>query len=451
MGENYWTRKRRYTRRGFIRGMGLAAGVVTLTPVLACGSNSSSNSGNKNANTTGAASTTSGAATKAAVSATSTSNEARRASGPGVTADAIALGTTGALSGPAAIYGQITQTMEAYLKRVNDEGGVNGRKINLHVEDDSYNPANTPPLTKKLVEQDKVLAIVAGIGTPTQSSVVDYLNDQKVPQLFVASGAAKWGDYKKYPWSTGGLQIDYPDEGRIYGKYMGQTWPGKKVGFLYQNDDFGKDNINGIKETLSKDTPLVDEETFETTASDVNTQINSLRGKGAETLFLVGIPKIMGLALKAIGDQGWKPNIILTSTAADPSLFPLAGGPQNLEGVISSGYFKQLDSGDPSIQQVKDLLAKYAPQLQLTTYCLSGYAYGTIVTETLKRAGVNPTRESLLAAAESFNKYQIPQMVDGVTVSTSKTNHASVRSAKLQKAQGGKFVYFGDVITGSTG
>ena len=457
MEENYWTKRRRYTRRGFIRGMGVAAGVVSLAPVIAaCGSNSN----NKKSTTTPVSKTTGGAAatsaavssgaaaTSAAVAATAAgaATEARKASAPGVTADTITLGTTQPLSGPASGYLPIIQTVQAYFQKTNEAGGVNGRQIKILIEDDQYDPAKTPPLIKKLVEQDHVFCTAFTLGTPTNTAIVDYLTENKVPQLVIASGAGKWGDVKKYPYAMG-FQISYPIEGHIYGKYIAATWPGKKVGILYQNDDFGKDYLS-YKDTIGNNNPTVDEETYETTASDVSTQITNLKAKGVEVLILIPIPKFAGLALKAAADQNWHPNIIMSSVSADPSLMPLAGGAQNVEGVISDAWLKQYDSGDPSMQDVKDLLSKYAPNTQLSNFAVTGYVFGLFMVEMLKRAGVNPTRDSMMAASESFDKFPIPQLLDGSTISTSKTDHYPVKSAQLNKATSGKFVPFGNIISG---
>ncbi|MGI8553574.1 MAG: ABC transporter substrate-binding protein [Dehalococcoidia bacterium] len=435
MQQNDWTR--RVTRRGLLRSVSGAAGVLGLAPLIAaCGSNSAKTSHAP----AGAAAPVSGAT----VAATTTAI-ARAASEPGVTADTITLGTTYGLTGPGSAYAPIIQTVQAYLQRVNDGGGVNGRKVKLLIEDDAYSAANTPPLTKKLVEQDGVLAIVSPLGTAPQAAVQDYLNEQRVPQLFINSGASRWNNPTKYPWTVG-FPPAYPDEARVFGKYISQTWPGKKVGVLYQNDDFGKDYLV-YKETLSKDNPIVDEESYETTAADLNAQITNLKAKGAEVFFLVATTKPGGLALKAAAEQGWKPLIAMTSNSADPAIFNLAGGQQNAEGIVSSAWYKQYDSGDQGIQPVKDLLAKYAPQIQLSNWPVYGYAVATLLEETLRRAGTNPTRASLLTAAESIDHFPLPGLVSGLTASIAKSNHAPLRGLQLTRVTGGKFVPFGDVIS----
>lgn len=451
MEDTYWSRRRRTTRRGFLRGLGLAAGVAGLGPVIAaCGSNTTSNTTKSNGagtqSSSSASQNSSAVATSAAV-ATSTSTVARKASAPGVTADTILLGSTYALSGPNSAYDPCIQVVQAYLQKVNEGGGVNGRKIKLQVEDDVYSPANTVPLAKKLVEQDRVFAIVTPLGTPTNTAVVDYYNEQKVPHLFPISGGNKWGDYKKYPWTVGFLPA-YGTEGKVYAKYVNQTWPGKKVGVLYQNDDYGKDYYFPFRDSLGKENQIIDEETYEATASDVSQQITNLKNKNVEVFLLISTPKFSGLALKAAGDQGWKPNIVMNSVSADAQLFGLAG-PQNVEGVISDGFWVDPSGSDPALQPVKDLIAKYTAGTQLAGFAMWGYIAGTLLVESLKRAGPNPTRESLLAAVESFKDYKIDQLLPGITISTSKTDHEPIKAVKLNKATAGKFVYFGDVISGA--
>lgn len=421
---------RRVSRRKLFRaGAGVASAAV-LTPLIgACGGG----------NARHASSPTAAKATSfGAIAAT------RPAAVTGVSADTITLGCTYGLSGPGSAYAPIIQTVQAYLQRLNDRGGVNGRRIKLLVEDDAYSAANTPPLTKKLVEQDGVFAMVSGLGTAPQASVQDYLNESKVPQLFVNAGASRFNNVQRYPW-TMGFPPAYPDEARVFGKYITQTWPGKRVGALYQNDDFGRDYLS-YKDTLGKDNQVVDEESYETTSADLGPQITNLKAKGAEVFVLIATTKPAGLALKAAADQGWRPMIAMTSNSADPTVFSLAGGPQNVEGTVSSAWYKQYDSGDASINEVKDLLAKYAPQVQLSNWPVYGYAVATLLAETLRRAGGSPTRASLMAAAESFDKFPLPGLVSGLTATTSKTNHAPLRGVQLTRATSGRFVPFGDAI-----
>src|SRR5579883_131245 len=379
--------------------------------------------------------------------------EAPKASDTGITPTEIHLGTTQPLSGSAVTYRPIIQTIQACFNQVNAEGGIYGRKINITVYDDQYLPANSVPLVKKLVEEDKVFAIASLLGTPTNTAVTDYLNDNKVPQIWILSGAPAWGaDPKGYPWRIG-WQPDYVSEGKAYATYIKNNVKGKKVGILYQNDDYGKGYLQGITAVLgdkgTSDSPIVDEEVYETTASDVSGQVTNLKNKGADVFILIAIPKYAGLALKAAADQSWKPTVILNSVALDPSLNGLAGGPQNVAGAISDLYYHQFNENDPSVQEVKDFLAKNAPDVQFANFPIFGYMIGQTYVETLIRAGVNPTRDSLMQATESFQKWTIPQLLPGITFSTSFDNRRPIQCFKLAKAgDDGNFVLFGDTICG---
>ena len=304
---------------------------------------------------------------------------------------------------------------------------------------------------KKLVEQDKVFALVSDLGTPTNTTIFDYVNDQKVPHLFVATGAAKWGaDVKGHPWTIG-FQPDYFSEGQVYAKYIQQNWKPGKIGILRQNDDFGKDYVDGLKKVLgdkgTSDNPIVDEEVYETTAADVSSQITNLKNKGADVLYLMAIPKYAGLALKAAADQGWKPRVIMTDVALDPSVAEIAGGPQNEEGVVSDAYFHQTsEPNDPSVVAVKDFVSKNAPDLQFVNNDIFGYMQGQLYAEVFKRAGVNPTRKSIMQAVESFNGLQIPQLLKGITIATGADDHRPIKCIQLLKFTGGQYQFFGDVL-----
>jgi len=377
--------------------------------------------------------------------------DAPKASDTGITPTEIHLGTTQPLSGAATSYVPIIKTMQACFAQVNAEGGIYGRKINVTVYDDQYIPANTVPLVHKLVEQDKVFAIASLLGTPTNTSVFDYLNDQKVPQIWILSGAPAWGaDPKSHPYAIG-WQPDYVSEGKTYATYIQQNLKGKKIGILYQNDDYGKGYLQGITKVLgdkgTADNPIVDEEVYETTASDVSGQVTNLKDKGAEVFILIAIPKFAGLALKSAADQGWKPTVILNSVALDPSLTGVAGGPQNVAGAISDLYYHQFNETDPSVLEVKDFITKNAPDVQMANFPIFGYMIGQTYVETLKRAGVNPTRDSLMQATESFQKWTIPQLLPGITFSTSFDNRRPLSCFKLAKAgEDGNFQLFGDTI-----
>lgn len=382
--------------------------------------------------------------------------EARKASDTGVTESEIKLGSAFGLTGPGSVYAPIIKTISKCFDLINADGGIYGRKLSLLIEDDQYTPANTPPLVKKLIEQDKVFALVSDLGTPTNTAVFDYVNDQKVPHLLIASGAAKWGaDVKSHPWSIG-FQPDYFSAGQVYAKYIQQNWKGKKIGVLRQNDDFGKDYVDGMKKVLgdkgSADNPIVDEETYETTAADVNGQITNLKNKGAEVFFLVAIPKYAGLAFKAASDQGWKPNTIMTDVALDPSVPQIAGGDDKWEGTITDAYYHTVsDASDPSVVAVKDWITKNLPDQQFVNNDIFGYMQAQMYVEIFKRAGVNPTRKSIMQAVESFKGYQIPQLLKGITVNTGPEDHRPIKCIQLLKITGGQYQFLpGDPICASS-
>ncbi|MHB8576213.1 MAG: ABC transporter substrate-binding protein [Dehalococcoidia bacterium] len=377
--------------------------------------------------------------------------EALKASDTGVTTTEIKLGTTQALSGSASIYAPIVKVMQDCFAVVNKEGGIYGRKLNLLVEDDQYTPANTKPLTQKLVEQDKIFADLSPLGTAENTQIYDYLNEQKVPQLFVATGATQWGaDPTGHPFTVG-YPPDYQTIGQNFAKYIQTNLKGKKVGILSQNDDFGRDYVTGLKKVLgdkgTPDNPIVGEEIYESTATDVTGQITNLKNKGAEVLYLIAIPKYAGLALKAAADQSWHPAVVLYEGAVDTTLPDLAGGKQNVEGVISAGWYHQAaETSSPAIQAVSDFLQKNDSNQQLSNWPVYGYILAQLYVESFKRAGVNPTRASLMQAVESFNNFTVAQLLPGVTVSTSKTDHRPIKCVQLSKAHDGVFTNFGDVI-----
>ncbi len=377
--------------------------------------------------------------------------EARKASDTGVTADEIKLGTTQTLTGSASVYAPIVKTIQDCFALVNKDGGIYGRKLTLIVEDDQYSPANTKPLTQKLVEQDHVFADLSPLGTAENAQVYDYLNEQKVPQLFVATGASQWGaDPSGHPFTVG-YPPDYQTIGQNFAKYIQANLKGKKVGVLYQNDDFGKDYVTGLKKVLgdkgTADNPIVGEELYEASAVDVTGQVTNLKNRGAEVLYLIAIPKFAGLALKAAADLGWKPAVVMYDGAIDTSLADIAGGKQNIEGVVSGSWYHQpTETGSPAIQAVADFLKANDPGLALNNWPVYGYILSQLYVESFKRAGVNPTRASMMQAVESFQGFTVAQLLPGVTVSTSKTDHRPIKCIQLNRAQDGIFTNFGEVF-----
>ena len=280
------------------------------------------------------------------------------------------------------------------------------------------------------MEQEKVFVMLSSLGTPTQSAVFEYLNQQKVPQVFPYSGAAKWGaDPLGHPWTIDFLP-DYVTEGEAFGHYIQQNLKGKKIGIVRQNDDFGRDVVAGLKKVLgdkgSADNPIVDEEVYETTDADVAGQITNLKARGAEILYLPAIPKFVGLALRDAAQQDWHP-VAISDVSNDPVLNDLAGGKQNTEGLVTDIYFRQLNDPDPAIQEVRDFLARVDPGQQMSNFAIIGYLQGETYAEACKRAGVNLTRQSFMQALESFQGFRLPQLLPGIAIGTSKTDQRAIK------------------------
>ena len=259
----------------------------------------------------------------------------------------IKIGTTAPLSGPVSAFAQIAKSADAYFRKVNDEGGINGRRIQMMIADDAYSPPKTVEQTRRLVESDEVLLIFGGVGTPTNSAVHKYLNDRKVPQLFLGSGAAKWDDPKNFPWTVGWQPTDR-DEAIAYAKYIKASHPNARVGVLYQNDDLGNDYLKALEEGLGGTEAIAARAAYETTAPTVDTQILLLRSSGADVVLVAATPKFAAQAIRKIGEIGWKPTTIISNVSASISGVLEPAGKDNSTGVISSQYLK--DSTDPALK-----------------------------------------------------------------------------------------------------
>src|SRR3954470_8994965 len=335
-----------------------------------------------------------------------------KASATGVTATTVTIGSHQPLTGPAAPgYSEIAPAAEAMFKYINDGGGIHGRSIQFKFKDDGYNPANTVDVVKQLVLQDKVFAIFNGLGTPTHSKVTDYLNQARVPDLFVASGARLWDDPKKHPY-TFGWQPDYLIEGKILGKYIKDNFPGKKVGYLYQNDDFGKDGIAGLDSQLDK-AQVVDKQPYETSQlaqpTGIAAQLSALQKKGAEVVATFTIPAATAVALLTDLKIGYKPQLVVTNVGSDPTTLTSllgtfskgAAGAQLLNGIVTDTYLPLTsDAADPWIQLFKKVHDKYIPSLPFDGNVEYGMAQAVTFAQVLEGAGKNPTRQSLMESLE---------------------------------------------------
>ena len=375
--------------------------------------------------------------------------------GPGVGDTEIKIGNTMPYSGPASAYGAIGKAEAAYFAMINDQGGINGRKINFISRDDGYSPPKTVELVRQLVEEEHVLLLFNTLGTPPNSAIRGYLNDNKVPQLFVATGADKWNDPKHYPW-TMGWQPSYRVEARIYARYILKNLPNAKIAVLYQNDDFGKDYLVGLREGLGDkaDKMIVATQTYETTDPTVDSQIVALQGSGADVLLTAAIPKFAAQAIRKVYDIGWKPTHFLTNVSASVKAVLQPAGPEKGVGIISAGYLKE--PTDPQWQdtpEYKEWLAwmkKYNTSGNVADgNNVSGYSFAQTLVAVLKASGDNLTRENVMKQAASIHNMTLPMLLPGIVVSTSADDFAPVKQMQLEKFDGTTWRLFGEVISGS--
>jgi branched-chain amino acid transport system substrate-binding protein len=363
---------------------------------------------------------------------------------PGASDTEIKIGGMFPFSGPASAYGTIGKVEEAYFKKINEEGGINGRKITFVTLDDQYSPDKAVQGARQLVEQDKVLLIFQPLGTPGNTAIWDYMNQQKVPQLFVATGASKWGaDPKSHPW-TMGWQPDYQSESTIYAKYLAENKPNAKVGILYQNDDYGKDYLEGFKKGLgAKASQVIAKEvSYATTDASVSAQVTQLKESGADTFFIMATPKFAAQALISAAQIGWKPLIIMNSVSQSiPAVIEPAiqqGGKDAVSNMITTIYIK--DPGDPqwandkAIQDYLAFMKKYYPDGNpLDGFNVYGYSVAQTLVDTLKRAGNNLTRENVMKQATSIKDLRIDTLLPGILLNTSETDYYPIQSEQLAK------------------
>jgi branched-chain amino acid transport system substrate-binding protein len=375
----------------------------------------------------------------------------------GATDTEIKIGNVEAYSGPASAYGVIGKTEDAYFKMINDAGGVNGRKINFISYDDGYSPPKTVEQVRKLIESDEVFLIFNALGTPTQTAVQKYQNTKKVPQLFVATGASKWNDPKDFPW-TMGFQPSYRVEARIFAKYILKAKPGAKVAVFYQNDDFGKDYVNGLKDVFGDKASsiIVAEESYETTEPSIDSHIVKLKGTGADTLVNISTPKFAAQTIKKMAELEWKPMHLMTDVSISIGAVMKPAGLEASEGVLSAGYLK--DASDPqwaSDEGMKKFMVfvdKYMPGANVAdTNLVYGYAAAQTMVQVLKQAGDDLTRENVMKQAASLKDFAPDTALPGVKINTSATDFAPIEQLKMMQFKGGKWELFGDIISAEVG
>jgi branched-chain amino acid transport system substrate-binding protein len=374
---------------------------------------------------------------------------------PGASDTEIKIGNTNPYSGPASAYGLIGKTIDAYFKKVNAEGGINGRKVNFISYDDAYSPPKTVEQVRKLVESDEVLFVFQPLGTPSNSAIHKYMNSKKVPQLFVATGATKWGDPKNFPW-TMGWQPNYQSEGRIYAQYLIKNHPDAKVGILYQNDDYGKDYVKGFKDGANGKLKIVSEQPYETSDPTVDSQIINLKASGADVLFNVTTPKFAAQAIKKAHEIGWQPIHLLNNVSNSVGSVLKPAGLDAAKGVLSTAYLKDpTDStwdNDPGKKDWIAFMDKYFPDGDKTSsFTAYGYSVAQTVAQVLKQCGDDLTRENVMKQAAGLKNVQLPMALPGVVLNTSATDFFPFKQMQMQKFNGERWELFGPVMSGDVG
>jgi ABC-type branched-subunit amino acid transport system substrate-binding protein len=376
--------------------------------------------------------------------------------GPGGTDTEIKIGNTVPYSGPASSYGTIGKAEAAYFRMLNDQGGVNGRKINFISYDDAYSPPKTVEQVRKLVEEDGVLLMLAPLGTPTNSAIQRYLNQKKVPQLFVATGATKWNDPKHFPW-TMGWQPNYQSEGHVYAAYIIEHQPNGKIGVLYQNDDFGKDYLKGVKDGLGTKAKsmLIVEAPYETTDPTVDSQIISMKSAGADVFINTGIPKFAAQAIRKAAEIGWKPLHILSSVGNSVGAALKPAGLENAKDIVSDFYIK--DPTDPQwkndsgYQQWVAFMDKYYPEGDKTDAGnVVGPSFCQTMVQVLTQCGDNLTRENIMKEAANLHDFTVPMLLPGIKINTGPTDFAPIKQIQMARFDGERWKLFGPVLSGET-
>ncbi len=377
--------------------------------------------------------------------------------GPGANDKEIRIGNTNPYSGPASAYGTIGKAINAYINKINDEGGINGRKIVFISYDDGYSPPKTVEQVRKLVEQDNVLLLFQTLGTPTNTAIHKYANAKKVPQLFVATGATKWGDPEHFPW-TMGWQPNYQTEGHIYAKYILDNVPDAKIGILYQNDDYGKDYVKGLKDGLGDKAAklIVAEVSYETTDPTVDSQIVNLKNSGANVFFDVTTPKFAAQAIRKAYDIGWKPLHLLNNVSTSITAVLKPAGLEKAVGVISSAYLKDPNdpqwADSPDIKEWRAWMAKYYPEGNIGNgFNVYGYAVAHTLEVVLRNCGDDLTRENVMKQAANLQGLTVPGLLPGVVISTSPKDFRPIEQMQLMKFDGTSWQLFGDVISAGMG
>jgi branched-chain amino acid transport system substrate-binding protein len=379
---------------------------------------------------------------------------AQKKYGPGVTDTEIKIGQTNPYSGPASAYASNGKTEAAYFAMINEQGGVNGRKINFISLDDGYSPPKTVEQVRKLVEQDEVLLVYAPLGTPSNSAIHQYMNAKKVPQLFVATGATKWGDPQHFPW-TMGWQPNYQTEAKIYAKYLLANKPDARIGILYQNDDYGKDYLKGFKDGLGDKAAkmIVSEVTYEVTDATVDSQIVTLKGAGADVFFNITTPKFAAQAIRKAYDIDWHPLHFLNNVSNSIGAVLQPAGPEKAVNIISTVYYKDATDAkwqnDPEYKDWIAFMKKYNKDSDpADNNTVLAYARAYTLVQVLKQCGDDLSRENVMKQAANLKNLRAPMLLPGIVINTSPTDFYPIEQMSLEKFDGKNWQLIGEVLGG---
>ncbi len=372
----------------------------------------------------------------------------------GATDAEIKVGNIMPYSGPASAYGMIGKTEEAYFRMINDQGGINGRRINFITYDDGYSPPKAVEQARKLVESDEVLVVFNPLGTPSNSAIQKYLNAKKVPQLFVATGATKWNDPKEFPW-TMGWQPSYQSEAQIYAKYLMKEKPDARVAILYQNDDFGKDYLKGTKDGFGAkaSTSIIMEESYEVSEPSIDSHIVKIKAANPDVLLIYTTPKFGAQTIKKVAELSWKPLQIITNVSASVGSVMKPAGFENSQGVLSAAYAKDgADSqwkNDPGFKKWDAFIDKYMPGADKTdANLIYGYGAAQTLVKTLQMCGDDLTRANVMKQAASLKDFAPDTLLPGVKINTGANDFAPISQLQMMKFNGDKWDMFGEIISG---
>jgi len=376
---------------------------------------------------------------------------------PGVTDTEIKIGNIMPYSGPASAYGVIGRTETAYFRKINAEGGINGRKINFISYDDAYSPPKAVEQARKLVESDEVLLIFDPLGTPSNTAIQKYMNAKKVPQLFVSTGATKWNDPQNFPW-TMGWAPNYQSEARIYARYILRERPNARIGVLYQNDDYGKDYLKGLKDGLGDKAAsmIVAEDAYEVAETTIDSHVVKMKSLNADVFVDIATPKFAAQAIRKMGEIGWRPLHILNSVATSIGAVIKPAGLENAQGIISVAYLMDpLDptwKDDPGMKTFDEFLDNYFPDgNRADALLVTGYNMAQTLVQVLKQCGDNLTRENVMKEAANLRGFRTTNLLPGITINTSPIDFAPIKQVQLRRLKGETWELFGPMLSSEIG